>query len=216
MPFCRHPWNKPKKRVTNGMAKAILVTGFDPFGGEHINPSWEVVQRLPDHIGKSTLIKAQLPTSFKRGPARLIALAKKHQPDTIVSLGQAGGRSAITPERIAINLKHSERLADNDGVTPDERAVVRGGVDGRLATLPNNRMVAAIRAMGLPAEVSNSAGLFVCNCVLYYALQWAEQNNARAGFIHIPYLPEQVKDKSQPSLPLEEMVRAIEAALAVV
>jgi pyroglutamyl-peptidase len=195
-------------------AKTILVTGFDPFGGESINPSWEVVQRLPDVIGKSTLIKAQLPTSFKRGPARLIALANKHQPDAIVSLGQAGGRGAMTPERIAVNIKHSERLADNDGVTPDERPVVRGSVDGHLTTLPNKHMVAAIQAVGLPSEVSNSAGLFVCNCVLYHALRWAEHNGARAGFIHIPYLPEQVKNKPQPSMTLEDMVRGIEAALA--
>jgi pyroglutamyl-peptidase len=196
--------------------RPILVTGFDPFGGEAINPSWEVVQCLPDYIDGQTFIKAQLPTSFKRGPKALLAVARKYKPRAILSLGQAGGRSAITPERVALNVMDARNTADNDGAMFDEVAIKRNGPDALLATLPIRKMVQSIHAQGLPSEVSNTAGLFVCNCVLYHALHWAQSHDAIAGFVHVPYLPEQVVGKAAPSMSLDDMVRGVAAALAVV
>jgi pyroglutamyl-peptidase len=202
--------------IRSQIIRPILVTGFDPFGGESINPSWEVVQRLPDVVRNVPIVKAQLPRSFSRGPKVLLALAKKHKPVAILSLGQAGGRTAITPERVAVNVMDAERLADNDGAMPSDRRIVAKGADAHLASLPIKAMVEAIRAAGLPSEVSNTAGLFVCNCVLYHALQWAQNNDAIAGFTHIPYLPQQAIGRNAPSMALDDMVRGIAAALAVV
>ncbi len=208
-----------KEDITKRPAQKLsvmLVTGFDPFGGEAINPSWEVVQRLPDVIGKFTLVKAQLPTSFKRGPKLLLSLAKKHQPSVIVSLGQAGGRAAITPERIAINVMDTRGFPDNDGYAPEDKPVSRSSADAQLASLPIKAMMSAVHAQALPSEISNSAGTFVCNTVMYTALDWANKNDAIAGFVHIPYLPQQVIGRNQPAMSLDDMVRGITAALLAI
>ena len=192
--------------------KKLLVTGFDPFGGEKINPAWEAVKRLPDVVGDLALTKIEVPTVFGLAGKTVLAAAKDLKPDFILCVGQAGGRSAVTPEVIGINLREAG-IPDNAGNQPRFAPCVPGGENAYFATLPVRRMVAAIREAGLPASLSFSAGAFVCNDLLYSVLRATEGTVVRAGFIHGPYLPEQTRDK--PSLPLEDIVKALTAAIAV-
>ena len=193
------------------MRNTILVTGFDPFGGETINPAWEAVKRLPDEIGTYRLVKLQVPTIF--GEAGRIALEKaaEIQPDAVLCVGQAGGRSAVTPEMIAINLRHA-RMPDNAGHRPQDEPAIPDGPDGLFATLPVRAMAERIGAAGIPASVSYSAGTFVCNDLMYAVLHHFAGTGVRAGFIHVPFLPEQAKNGA-PSLPLDDIVRALTAAI---
>ena len=188
--------------------KKLLITGFDPFGGATINPSWEAVNRLPDVIGEYEIHKLQIPTVFGVAPREVLKQAETLQPDVIISVGQAGGRAAVTPERIGINIRDA-RIADNAGVIPQDEAIVPGGPDGYFTTLPIKAMIAAISDSNLPAAVSNSAGTFVCNDVLYSLLHHYHGTEVRCGFIHVPYLPEQ----GSPSLTLEETIQALTAAV---
>ena len=193
--------------------KKLLVTGFDPFGGEKINPAWEAVKRLPDAVGGFALTKLMVPTVFGLAGEKVLEAAKALSPDCILCVGQAGGRSAVTPEVVGINLREAG-IPDNAGNQPRFAPCVPGGENAYFATLPVRRMVAAIREAGLPASLSFSAGAFVCNDLLYTVLRATEGTEIRAGFIHVPYLPEQTKDK--PSLPLEDIVKALTAAIAVI
>lgn len=193
----------------------VLVTGFDPFGGEKRNPSAEVVERLSDRIAGAEIVKVILPTVRYRAPQLAWERIEKHRPDAVLSIGQAGGRAAVTVERVAVNLD-DYRIPDNEGNRPTDEPVVPGGPDGYLTNLPVKAMVEAIRARGIPAEVSLSAGTFVCNHLLYSLRYRLEQKypGTGCGFIHIPWLPEQVLDKpGQPSMPLELSVRAVTAAI---
>ena len=163
----------------------ILVTGFDPFGGETINPAWEAVSRLPDEIGACRVEKLCVPTVF--GEAGRVALerAARVRPKAVLCVGQAGGRSAVTPEMVAINLRHA-RIADNAGAMPQDEPVVAGGENALFSTLPVRAMAQAINAAGIPAEVSYSAGTYVCNDTMYAVVEHLRDTGIPAGFIHVP------------------------------
>ena len=192
----------------------IIVTGFDPFGGETINPSIECVKALPEIEGVE-LIRLELPTVFKESAKRLNEVINYVKPDAVLSVGQAGGRPGITMERIAINVDDA-RIPDNISQQPIDEAIQLDGEAAYFTTLPIKRIVKAIREAGIPAEVSNSAGTFVCNHIMYQALFAATKADKpfKAGFMHIPFIPEQTTDK--PSLPLEESTKAVQIAIETI
>lgn len=191
--------------------KKLLITGFEPFGGEKINPAWEAVRHLPDGIGEYELHKFMVPTVFGLAGEAVLAEAERVKPDAVLCIGQAGGRSAVTPERIGINLRDA-RIADNAGNQPEDESIIPGAPAAYFATLPVKAMVSAIRAEGYPAAVSDTAGNFVCNDLLYTVLNHFAGTAVRAGFIHVPFLPEQ----GTPCLPLEDTVKALEAAIRAI
>ena len=191
--------------------KHLLITGFDPFGGETVNPSWEAVRRLPEKIGDYRLTKLQIPTVFGTAADTVLAAAMEDAPDVILCVGQAGGRDAVTPERIAINMA-SAKISDNAGRTPVETPVIPGAPDGMFSTVPVAAMADAITAAGLPGKISNTAGTFVCNDTLYRLLHHYAGTPVRAGFIHVPWLPGQAKEGA-PSMALEEIIAALTAAI---
>ena len=192
----------------------IIVTGFDPFGGETINPSIECVKALPEIEGVE-LIRLELPTVFKESAKRLNEVINDVKPDAVLSVGQAGGRAGITMERIAINVDDA-RIPDNICQQPIDEAIQLDGEAAYFTTLPIKRIVKAIREAGISAEVSNSAGTFVCNHIMYQSLFAATKADKpfKAGFMHIPFIPEQTTDK--PSLPLEESTRALQIAIKTI
>lgn len=188
--------------------KRLLITGFDPFGNDSINPSWEAVQRLPDTVGEFTLCKLQIPTIFGKAASMVLQAAEEFQPDVILCVGQAGGRNAVTPERIAVNIRDA-RIPDNAGNQPKGELVIPDSPAAYFATVPVQAIADTICQANLPATVSNSAGAFVCNDVLYTLLHHFTNTGTKVGFIHVPYIP----DQGTPSLPLEEIVRALTAAI---
>ena len=190
------------------MAKKLLITGFDPFGGESINPSWEAVQKLPDIVGDFVLCKLQIPTVFDQAANCVLQQANEFGPDVILCVGQAGGRNAVTPERIAVNIRDA-RIVDNAGNQPQDALIIPDGPAAYFATVPVTNMVDAIQQIQLPADVSNSAGTFVCNDVLYTLLHHYANSDTKVGFIHVPYLPEQ----GTPSMTLDQIVNALTAAI---
>ena len=192
--------------------KKLLITGFDPFGGQSVNPSWEAVKLLPDRIGIYELTKLQIPTVFGKAAEAVLAEAQALQPDVILCVGQAGGRSSITPEVVAINLREA-KIADNAGNQPVNLPVVTDGPAAYFATVPVRDMVAAMEAAGFPAALSYSAGAFVCNDVLYSVLHHYDASPVRVGFIHVPFLPEQAKE-GVPSLPLPQIAQALGSAIS--
>lgn len=191
------------------MEKTALITGFDPFGGESINPAWEAVRALPDFLKGWRLEKRQIPTVFGAAGSAVLEAAAALQPQLILCVGQAGGRAAVTPERIAVNIRDA-RIPDNAGNQPRGEFVVPDGPAAYFATVPVMAMADAICGAGLPGTVSNSAGAFVCNDVLYTLLHRYDGTAVRVGFIHVPYLPRQ----GTPSLPLEQTVAALTAAIS--
>lgn len=190
--------------------RKLLITGFDPFGGETTNPSWEAVRSLPDTIGDFALCKLEIPTIYGLAAEKVLEAAHAFQPDVILCIGQAGGRSAVTPERIAVNIRDA-RIPDNTGSQPNGEPVASDGPAAYFSTVPVAEMAAAIRAKGIPATVSNSAGAFVCNDTLYALLHRFAGTPVAVGFIHVPYLPQQ----GEPSLPLETITAALTAAIEV-
>ena len=192
----------------------IIVTGFDPFGGEKINPSIECVKALPEIEGVE-LFRVELPTVFKESAIRLNEVINEVKPDAVLSVGQAGGRPGITMERIAINVDDA-RIPDNITQQPIDETIQTEGAAAYFSTLPIKRIVKAIREAGISAEVSNSAGTFVCNHIMYQALFAATKADKpfKAGFMHIPFIPEQTMDK--PSLPLEESTKALQIAIETI
>ncbi|NJE11935.1 pyroglutamyl-peptidase I [Thermococcus sp. LS2] len=192
----------------------VLVTGFEPFGGENVNPSWEAVKMLPDVIGNAEIVKYQLPVSFKKVRELLPEIISKEKPEVIILTGQAGGRVNITVERVAINVMDSTK-EDNDGYKPEDEPIFEDAPAAYFSTLPIKRIVKALRENKIPAMVSNTAGTYVCNTAMFTALHYVAINklNAKAGFIHVPYIPEQVLEKNAPSMPLEMIKRAIEIAI---
>ncbi len=194
-----------------------LVTGFEPFDGDRINPSSAALRRLPARLGGLSLATRVLPCVFGEAAAALEAAIAETAPDLVLAVGLAGGRAELSLERVAINLDDA-RIADNAGNRPIDRPVVAGGPAAYFATLPIKAAAAALREAGLPAAVSNSAGTFVCNHV-FYRLMHAAATAApgfRAGFLHVPYLPEQAAERpGAPSLALDDIARGIAIVLAV-
>ena len=191
--------------------KKLLITGFDPFGGGTINPSWEAVRQLPDQIGDVLLCKLEIPTIFEKAAETVLAAAQEFNPDAILCVGQAGGRATVTPERIAVNICDA-KIADNAGNQPSGQRVIDDGPAAYFATLNPELMADAIRNAGIDAVVSNSAGAFVCNDTLYRLLHHYADTPVRVGFVHIPYLPEQ----GTPSLPLCDAIAAMTAAIQAI
>ena len=193
--------------------KKLLITGFDPFDGETVNPSWEAVCRLPERIGNLRLVKQQLPTVYGRAAELAVTKAEEISPDAIVCIGQAGKRAAVTPEVIGINLREA-RIADNAGVLLTNTPIDPQGPAAYFATLPVRDMADAIRAADLPAALSYSAGAFVCNDLLYSLLHRFRHTDLPIGFIHVPFLPEQAGD-GVPYMTLDDIVKALTAAISV-
>ena len=220
--------------------KKLLLTAFTPFDGERINPALEAVKLVKDKIGNLKIIKLEVATVFGKSIETVREAIERERPDFVLSIGQAGGRAEITPERVAINL-NDERIPDNEGNQPIDEPIFSDGENAYFSTLPVKAMVEAIRKEGLPSSLSNSAGTYVCNLLMYGVLYYLDKNYSlkkksfterdtssllfseessfvvKAGFIHVPYIPEQVKDKKEmPALPLSDIVRGLEAAIQTV
>lgn len=199
------------------VAANLLVTGFEPFGGEDVNPAWEICRDLPEAIGASRVHVLQVPCEFRAAIEVVAAEIERLEPAIVLSLGQAGGRAAMSVERVAINVDDA-RIDDNAGNAPIDEPVASGGPAAYFATLPVKAMVAAMREAGVPAIVSNTAGTFVCNHILYSLMDIIETHprRMRGGFLHIPYVPEQaVRLGGAPSMALADIVRGIEIILTV-
>lgn len=193
-----------------------LVTGFEPFGGDALNASGEAVRRLPSRVGRIEVAVAILPVSFARSHTALEEAIARTAPELVLCVGEAADRAAINIERIAVNLQDAG-LADNDGVRPVDRPVIPGAPAAYFSALPVRAIFDALAAEGLPVEISNSAGTFVCNHVFYRLMHHAatRPDYLAAGFLHVPCLPQQVKRRPDAScLPLEDIVRGIEIALS--
>jgi len=189
--------------------KKLLITGFDAFGENTVNPSWDAVCKLPEQVGDYMLCKLQIPTVYGKAAQIVLEKTKTFQPDVILCIGLAGGRNAVTPERIAVNIRDA-RISDNEGNWPKGAPVVENGPAAYFSTVPVTQMVQSIESAGLPAAVSNTAGTFVCNDTLYALLHHYAGTSTRVGFVHVPYLPEQ----GAPSLPLEDTVKALTVAIS--
>lgn len=196
--------------------KKILVTGFDPFGGDSINPALEAVKQLKNkQYHNVELVTQEIPTVFHKSIAVLKQAICEQKPDIVICVGQAGGRHDITVERVAINVDDA-RIADNEGNQPIDETIVSDGPAAYWSTLPIKAIAKNIREAGIPASVSQTAGTFVCNH-LFYGLAHliaTEHPDIRGGFIHIPFLPEQtIHHAGAPSMSLEHIVRALEIAI---
>lgn len=190
----------------------ILLTGFEPFGKASSNPSGEIVKQ----IAGDNIVTAILPVAYAQSAERLLALIAEHNPDVVISLGQAEGRTQITPERVAINLDDA-RLADNEGVMRNDVKILEDGPDAYFSTLPIKEIVEAIQAKGIPAAVSLSAGAFLCNHVFYIAQNKFAGTSVRSGFVHVPLMDSQASEfPGLPTMPLDQMVTAVRAMLEVV
>lgn len=197
----------------------VLLTGFDPFGGEPVNPAWEAVKRLDGlTLAGATVHAVEIPTVRFKAIAKVQEAIRTYDPDVVICIGQAGGRLAITVERVGINCDDF-RIVDNEGNQPVDEPIVPGGPAAYFATLPIKKMVTALVERGIPAKVSNTAGTFVCNHVLYGLLDTLahDPQKRRGGFIHVPYLPQQAaRLKDQPSMTLTTIVEALKVAVEVV
>ena len=189
----------------------ILLTGFEPFGKASSNPSGEIVKQ----ISGENIVTAILPVAYAKSAERLLELIEEHNPDVVICLGQAEGRTEITPERVAINLDDA-RLADNEGVLRSDIKIIDGSPDAYFSTLPLKEIVEAIKAKGVPAAVSLSAGAFLCNHVFYVAQNKFAGTNVRSGFVHVPLMDSQAPEfPGLPTMPLDQMVTAVRAMLEV-
>jgi pyroglutamyl-peptidase len=192
----------------------VLLTGFEPFDGQAINPSEELAREINDAtVARHKVVGALLPCVFGAALKELKHQIKLHDPAIVICLGQAGGRAEITPERVAINIDDA-RIADNAGQQPVDKPVVKDGPAAYFSTLPIKAIVQELRKHDIPAAVSQTAGTFVCNHVFYGLMHElaSHRPDTRGGFIHVPYVPEQTTD--QPSLPFEKMTEGIRRAIA--
>ena len=189
----------------------ILVTGFEPFATSSLNPSGEIVKAL---IGDD-LVTAILPVVFGQASAQLRELIDLHKPSAVLCLGQAEGRSAMTPERIAINLDDA-RIPDNAGNQPKEQKIIADGADGYFSTLPIEQIVTSMKAAGIPASISLSAGTFVCNHIFYVMQDYLKDSSIKSGFMNVPLMDEKRKEFPKlPTMPIKQMIAGVEIALNV-
>ncbi len=193
----------------------VLVTGFDPFGGESINPAYEAVKRLPDEIAGARIVKVEVPTVFKKSIEELKRNIEAEKPEIVLCIGQAGGRFDLTVERVAINLDDA-RIPDNEGNQPIDEPIFVDGEPAYFANIPIKAMVQNVRKQNLTASVSNTAGTFVCNHLMYGLMYLIHQEfpTIRGGFIHVPYIVEQVVEKrNMPSMSVENIAKGLEAMI---
>ncbi len=197
----------------------ILVTGFDPFGGESVNPAYEAVKLLPDTIGGAQIFKLEIPTVFSLSGPAVEEGIKKYQPDVVLCVGQAGGRASISVEKVAINFVDA-RIPDNNGEQPLDEPLQADGPAAYFSTLPVKAMVQHVKDAGLPCYLSFTAGTYVCNSIMYNVLYMCDKRypGIRAGFIHVPYACGQVVDKANttPSMPLETIAKSLEYAIEAI
>ena len=189
----------------------VLLTGFEPFGTATSNPSGEIVKQ----ISGDNIVTAILPVTYAQSAEHLLALIAEHNPDVVICLGQAEARTQITPEKVAINLDDA-RLPDNAGVTRSDLKILNDGPDAYFTTLPIQEMVKGIKAAGVPASISLSAGAFLCNHVFYVAQNKFAGTKVRSGFVHVPLMDSQAPEfPGLPTMPLDQMVTAVRAMLEV-
>ena len=193
----------------------VLITGFEPFKKEKVNPSWEVCKRLSEEIEGMHIAVRKLPVVFDEARKKAAEYFNNVNPDVVLHLGEAGGRTHISVERIAVNRDDAE-IKDNKGLKREDNPIEPEGEDGYFATIPVVKVVEALKKAGIPAVVSNSAGTYLCNHVFYGTLHHVKKENlsTKVGFIHLPYLPEQTVDKPRKaSMSLELMVEAVKVAV---
>ncbi len=193
----------------------VLITGFNPFGGEKINPSFEAVRKLEDTIAGSKIVKIEIPTVFNKSIIELEKAIIKENPDIVICVGQAGGRFDLTIERVAINVDDA-RIPDNEGNQPIDSAIFEEGQNAYFSSLPVKAMVEEIRKSGIPASLSNSAGTFVCNHLMYGLLHLIHTKHPiiRGTFIHVPFIPAQVMSKpNTPYMELEKITEGLTLAI---
>ena len=189
----------------------ILVTGFEAFDKSALNPSAEIVKALKG----DDLVTAILPVVFGQASSTLKELIDLHKPSAVLCLGQAEGRSEMTPERIAINLDNA-RIADNAGNQPLEQKINADGPDCYFSTLPIEKMVASMKAAGIPASISLSAGTFVCNHIFYVLQDYLKESSVKSGFMHMPLMDEQRREyPNLPTMPIRQMVAGVQISLDV-
>ena len=197
----------------------LLLTAFDPFGGDAINPGLEAVKLVADKIGRFDIVKLEVPTVFRKSIDTVAKAIEEEKPDVVLCIGQAGGRFEITPERVAINVDDA-RIKDNEGNQPIDIKIFEDGENAYFTTLPIKAMVEAIREANLPAAVSNTAGTFVCNHLMYGVLYTLAKKypHIKGGFTHVPFIPAQVARRTPvaPYMALEDIKRGLEAAIAAI
>lgn len=196
----------------------VLITGFDPFGGEKINPAWEAVRALPDNIDGIEVVKLQIPTVFKKSAKKLFENIDSVKPDVVICVGQAGGRYEFSVERVAINVDDG-RIPDNEGYQPVDSPVFEDGENAYFSTLPIKAIVEEVKKAGIPAAVSNTAGTYVCNHIMYSLLYYLNKNNLniKGGFVHVPFIPEQVVEKKNtPYMELTRITKALEISIKAI
>ena len=194
----------------------LLLTAFDPFGGDAINPALEAVKLVADKIGRFDIVKLEVPTVFRKSIDTVAKAIEEEKPDVVLCIGQAGGRFEITPERVAINVDDA-RIKDNEGNQPIDIKIFEDGENAYFTTLPIKAMVEAIREVNLPAAVSNTAGTFVCNHLMYGVLYTLAKKypHIKGGFTHVPFIPAQVARRTPvaPYMALEDIKRGLEASI---
>lgn len=197
----------------------ILVTGFDPFGGEPVNPAFEAVKLLPSTISGAEIVKLEIPTVFGKCDGVVETAIESEKPDVVLSIGQAGGRFDISVERVAVNIADG-RIADNEGNQPIDQVIRADGENAYFATVPVKAMVERIRAKGIPSSVSYTAGSYVCNYIMYCVAHSIAKRHPgmRSGFIHVPYMPSQAigKPVNTPTMSIETIAKALEAAIEAI
>lgn len=196
----------------------ILITAFDPFGGEKKNPALEAIKLLPEHIKNHQITKLEIPTVFHKSSDKIADKLEEDSFDAVIAIGQAGGRFNLTPERVGINIDDA-RIPDNENNQPIDIPIQQDGAPAYFSNLPVKKMTQAIKDAGIPATLSNTAGTFVCNHILYQLgyLQATKYPHLQFGFIHVPFIPEQVIDKpDKPSISLSSIVTGLEAAIGVI
>lgn len=192
-----------------------MLTGFDPFGGEKVNPAFEAVKLVSEKIHDCDVIKLEIPTVFRESVGVIERAILEHQPSIVLAIGQAGGRPSMAVERVGINVDDA-RIPDNAGNQPIDEPIFADGANAYFSNLPIKKMVQDMQQAGIPAVVSNTAGTYVCNHVLYSIMYLIDKKypDMRGGFIHVPFLPEQVLGKNMSSMPLDLVAKGIEVAIS--